>query len=85
MPVPGTGTPCGPRELRNRPAAFAGQWSYEVTKPSFNFFVFILFCSTFVFVWMFAFVVWGLISSVLASKLAGKNVPEMAYFVWSGM
>jgi len=34
--------------------------------------------------WMFAFVVLGLVSSVLAKKLAGKNVSEMIYVVSSG-
>ena len=34
---------------------------------------------------MFAFVVFGLVSSVLAKRLAGKNVCEMTYFVSSGM
>jgi len=32
---------------------------------------------------MFAFVVLDLVSSVLAKRLAGKNVSEMAYFVSS--
>jgi len=32
---------------------------------------------------MFAFVVFDLVSSVLAKRLAGKNVSEMAYFVSS--
>ena len=34
--------------------------------------------------WIFAFVVLGLVSWVLAKILAGKNVSEMTYFVWSG-
>jgi len=34
---------------------------------------------------MCAFVVLGLVSSVLAKRLAGKNVFEMTYFVSSGM
>jgi len=33
---------------------------------------------------MFAFVVLGLVSSVLGKRLAGKNVSEMTYFVSSG-
>jgi len=33
---------------------------------------------------MFAFVVLGLVSSVLAKKLAGKNISEMTHFVSSG-
>jgi len=34
---------------------------------------------------MLAFVVLGLSSSVLAERLAGKNVSGMTYFVSSGM
>jgi len=33
---------------------------------------------------MFAFVVLGLVSSVLAKRFAGKNVTEIIYFVSSG-
>ena len=33
---------------------------------------------------MFAFVVLGLVSSVLAKRLAWKNISEMTYFVSSG-
>ena len=33
---------------------------------------------------MFGFVVLGLVSPVLAKRLAGKNVSEMTYFVSSG-
>jgi len=31
------------------------------------------------------FVVVGIVSLVLAKRLAGKNVSKMTYFVWSGM
>jgi len=34
---------------------------------------------------MYAFVVLGLVSSVLVKRLAGKNVSEMTGFVSSGM
>jgi len=34
---------------------------------------------------MFAFIVLGLVSSVLAKRLAGKNVSKMTCFVLSGM
>jgi len=33
---------------------------------------------------LFALVVFGFMSSVLAKRLSGKNVSEMTYFVWSG-
>ena len=34
---------------------------------------------------MFAFVVYVSVCQYLAKILAGKNVSEMTYFVWSGM
>ena len=33
---------------------------------------------------LFALVVFGFMSSVLAKRLSGKNVSEMTYFGWSG-
>ena len=34
------------------------------------------------FLMLFAFVMLDMVSSVLAKRLAGKNVSEMTYFVW---
>jgi len=76
--------PCGPRSYRIRPVPFPGQRLYTATKLGFRFLclfcVVVFSCSG----WMFAFVVFGLVSSVLAKRLPGKNVSEMTYFVWNG-
>ena len=52
-----------------------------MTKTGFSFLVFycvvVLLCSG----WMFAFVVLGLVSLVLAKRLAEKNVSEMTYCI----
>jgi len=74
----------GPRSCRIGPASFPGRRSYEATKPGFSFLVFycvvVFLCSG----WMFAFVVLGLVSLVLAKRLAEKNVSEMTHFVSNG-
>jgi len=68
--------PCGPREGLLRFKARG-----RTRRPNLAlFFVFILCC---IFV-LFDFVVLGLASSVLANRLAGKNVSEMTYFASSG-
>jgi len=72
----------GPWSCRIGPALCPGQRSYETTKP--GFFMCILYCSIFCSGGMFAFVVLGLVSSVLAKRLAGKNVSEMTCFVSNG-
>jgi len=74
----------GPGRCRIGPALSPGQRSYKKTKPGFSF---CLFCVV-VFLRserMFAFVVFGSVSSVLAKRLPGKNVSEMTYFVLNGI
>jgi len=71
--------------LKIEPALFPGRRSFKATKPGSSSCVFILCINILYFIWMFAFVMLGLVPSVVATRLVGKNVSEMTYFVLSGM
>jgi len=68
-----------PGSCRIDPALFPGQRSYETTKNGFSllflFSVVVFLCSGS----LLAFVVLGLVSSVVYKRLAGKNVSKMIY------
>jgi len=73
---------CGPGSCRIGLLRF--QAGGHRRQPSLALVIFCLFCVV-VFLysgWLFAFVVLGLVSAVLAKRLAGKNISEMTYLFY---
>jgi len=75
---------CGPRELQNRLCSI---FKPEVIWSDQNWLEFLcLFCVVVILCsrWVLAFVVLGLVPSVLAKRLAGRTAPKWPILCWVG-